>query len=179
MTTDKDTTRDGGATATAVGERPATRQARVAPPRPDRTTRRAAPSRPPRPAAAKAAVKAPRRVLPARGAPKAPFVLLVVGLLCGGLVSLLLLNTVLAKDSFRMRDLRDSTQRLHQQFADKSKEILVKSQPGELDRRNTEQGGGQRQDDSAPGFVRVPAGGGSTGPGATASGRPQAEVAAP
>lgn len=32
--------------------------------------------------------------------------LLVVGLLCGGLVSLLLLNAVLAKDSFRANGLR-------------------------------------------------------------------------
>jgi hypothetical protein len=48
-----------------------------------------------------AAVAAPR----SGRAPRAPFVLLVVGLLCGGLVSLLLLNTVLARDSFERENL--------------------------------------------------------------------------
>src|SRR5690606_7137189 len=38
--------------------------------------------------------------------PRTPFVLLVVGLLCGGLVSLLLLNIVLARDSFTATELR-------------------------------------------------------------------------
>lgn len=47
---------------------------------------------------------APRRV-PARRQ-RAPFVLLVVGLLCGGLVSLLLLNTMLAQDAITDATLR-------------------------------------------------------------------------
>ncbi|MEO3871597.1 hypothetical protein ABGB18_22510 [Nonomuraea sp. B12E4] len=46
----------------------------------------------------------PRR--PARRQ-RAPFVLLVVGLLCGGLVSLLLLNTMLAQDAITDATLRD------------------------------------------------------------------------
>ncbi|MBG0817380.1 hypothetical protein [Planomonospora sp. ID82291] len=45
-------------------------------------------------------------------APRAPFVLLVVGLLCGGLVTLLLLNTVLAQNSIRESDLRKELQQL-------------------------------------------------------------------
>lgn len=40
--------------------------------------------------------------------------LLVVGLLCGGLVSLLLLNTVLAQDSFRANELRNANNQLRQ-----------------------------------------------------------------
>ncbi|MEU4224518.1 hypothetical protein AB0F17_09500 [Nonomuraea sp. NPDC026600] len=44
---------------------------------------------------------------PSRGRQRAPFVLLVVGLMCGGLVSLLLLNTVLAQDSITAANLRD------------------------------------------------------------------------
>lgn len=41
--------------------------------------------------------------------------LLVVGLLCGGLVSLLLLNTVLARDSFELSKLRADINLSHQQ----------------------------------------------------------------
>lgn len=40
--------------------------------------------------------------------------LLVVGLLCGGLVSLLLLNTILAQDSFRANELRNGNNQLRQ-----------------------------------------------------------------
>lgn len=48
---------------------------------------------------------APKR-RPSRGRQRAPFVLLVVGLMCGGLMSLLLLNTVLAQDSITAANLR-------------------------------------------------------------------------
>ncbi len=40
--------------------------------------------------------------------------LLLVGLLCGGLVSLLLLNTILAQDSFRANELRDNINQYRQ-----------------------------------------------------------------
>ncbi|GLY89037.1 septum formation initiator family protein [Actinoallomurus iriomotensis] len=45
-------------------------------------------------------------------APRAPFALLVVGLLGGALVSLLLLNTVLAQQSFTRSELQQENQRL-------------------------------------------------------------------
>jgi len=45
-------------------------------------------------------------------APQAPFAVLVVGLLGGALVSLLLLNTVLAQQAFTRSDLRRENQRL-------------------------------------------------------------------
>ncbi|MDF5756856.1 hypothetical protein [Spongiactinospora sp. TRM90649] len=45
-------------------------------------------------------------------APRAPFVLLLVGLLCGGLVSLLLLTTVLAQDSVEADKLRSDNKRI-------------------------------------------------------------------
>ncbi|HUR05185.1 MAG TPA: hypothetical protein VM347_21755 [Nonomuraea sp.] len=61
------------------------------------------PASPERARAARPALK--RR--PSRGRQRAPFVLLVVGLMCGGLVSLLLLNTVLAQDSITATNLRD------------------------------------------------------------------------
>ncbi|WP_433413406.1 hypothetical protein ACQP1V_30175 [Microtetraspora malaysiensis] len=68
-----------------------------------------------------------------RRPPRAPFVLLVVGLLCGGLVSLLLLNTVLAQDSFELSDLRSGTERLRQQADALDNQVRMLTQPGALD----------------------------------------------
>ncbi|GLY77022.1 FtsB family cell division protein [Actinoallomurus iriomotensis] len=68
--------------------------------------------------AAARTVQAPaRRPAPTAGrhaptAPRAPFALLVVGLLGGALVSLLLLNTVLAQQSFTRSELQQENQRL-------------------------------------------------------------------
>lgn len=99
--------------------------------------RRTAPGRGGRPARVPRAVPQGRRTRPVRATPaaspsgravtspapaaarqsrppRAPFVLLVVGLLCGGLVSLLLLNTVLAQDSFRANELRNANNQLRQ-----------------------------------------------------------------
>ncbi len=60
-------------------------------------------------AASKSARPAVRRSV---APPRAPFVLLVVGLLGGALVSLLLLNTVLAQDAFTLSELQRSNQQL-------------------------------------------------------------------
>lgn len=68
---------------------------------------------------------------PSRGRQRAPFVLLVVGLMCGGLVSLLLLNTVLAQDSITAANLRD--------------EIAVARQANEEARLANETGTGPQQ----------------------------------
>lgn len=46
--------------------------------------------------------------------PRAPFVLLIVGLLAGALVGLLLLNTVLAQDAFSLSELQRNNQQLEQ-----------------------------------------------------------------
>ncbi|MEV7007696.1 hypothetical protein [Streptosporangium sp. NPDC051022] len=80
-----------------------------------RRTRQARPAPAARQAAGRATASA--AVAPAAHggrAPRAPFVLLVVGLLCGGLVSLLLLNTILAQDSFRASELRNGNNQLRQ-----------------------------------------------------------------
>ncbi|GAA3445782.1 hypothetical protein [Planomonospora venezuelensis] len=72
---------------------------------------------------------APRR----RGrAPRAPFVLLVVGLLCGGLITLLLLNTVLAEGSFKENDLRNANKALMQQKEERKNENARKQMPDEI-----------------------------------------------
>ncbi|ETK36388.1 hypothetical protein MPTA5024_09275, partial [Microbispora sp. ATCC PTA-5024] len=102
-----------------------------------------------------------------RRPPRAPFVLLVAGLMCGGLVTLLLLNTVLAQDSFKLSDLRSSIDELHQQAAAQENQLRVWSQPNALSEAAREY---LRDDKSAPQFV-------TTGPSAAPSG--EATPAAP
>ncbi|KAA9379904.1 hypothetical protein F5972_09750 [Microbispora cellulosiformans] len=89
-----------------------------------------------------------------RRPPRAPFVLLVVGLMCGGLVTLLLLNTVLAQDSFKLSDLRSSIDDLHQQADEQENLLRTWSQPGAVDEAG--RGTGDVQPDrSAPRFIRA------------------------
>ncbi|GII67062.1 hypothetical protein Skr01_71470 [Sphaerisporangium krabiense] len=169
------TTETGGGTATAVDDRPVRARGVAAPPsRPARAPRRAVPSRPARrgPAPASPAPAAARRPAAARPrhAPRTPFVLLVVGLLCGGLVTLLLLNTVLAQDSFRVSDLRDSTRELHEQAQDLNKELLRRSQPGAVADEARKRG--VRPDNSAPEILDVPG-------GSVVGGQSQVEVPVP
>ncbi|MBO3745445.1 hypothetical protein J5X84_05135 [Streptosporangiaceae bacterium NEAU-GS5] len=106
--------------------------------------------------AAAATAQTPGPQNPGRGprrAPRAPFVLLVVGLLCGGLVSLLLLNTVLAQDSFELGDLRSSTEQLRQAAAEMEGQVRVMTQPDAL--AEQARGLNVQPDTSSPGFVRV------------------------
>ncbi len=81
-----------------------------------------------------------RRPMPRKQ--RAPFVLLVVGLLCGGLVSLLLLNTVLARDSFTASELREQIAEMQQQSNALEREIEKQEQPAELAKRAEGQGQG-------------------------------------
>ncbi|GGP89949.1 hypothetical protein BKA00_000745 [Actinomadura coerulea] len=90
--------------------------------------------------AAKAAVSAPASTKAAtasrRGtAPRAPFVLLIVGLLGGALVSLLLLNTVLAKDAFTLTRLQQSNKQLEQQRQAYEEEIAREGAPQQLSKK--------------------------------------------
>jgi hypothetical protein len=70
--------------------------------------RRAATTRPARSVGGQRPRLTALAALPAR-APRTPFVLLVLGLLGGGLLALLLLNTALAQGSFRIHDLQRQT----------------------------------------------------------------------
>ncbi|MFA1542208.1 hypothetical protein [Actinomadura monticuli] len=96
-------------------------------------------------AAAKAAVKKPAvkknvraaavRPRPAavqRAAPRTPFVLLIIGLLGGALVSLLLLNTVLAEDAFTLTRLQQSNKQLEQQRQAYEEDIAREGSPAGL-----------------------------------------------
>lgn len=159
MSNEKETARNtGGApTATAVDDRPArSRPARggAASPAPDRTRRRGAPPRAVRRGPAQAVAVAPRGASSRRVLPRTPFVLLVVGLLCGGLVSLLLLNVVLQQDSFRITELHKSTQRLRQQEQDINTQVLLKSQPRSISERAGDLG--SKADGTAPKVIVLP-----------------------
>lgn len=98
----KNTAAKGTATKTGPAARTATRTAAA----------KTAPAKSAKTAGARPRPAAPRRT---HAPPRTPFVLLIVGLLGGALVSLLLLNTVLAKDAFTLTRLQQSTQRLEEQ----------------------------------------------------------------
>ncbi|WP_169944827.1 hypothetical protein [Microbispora sp. H11081] len=83
--------------------------------------------------------------------PRAPFVLLVVGLMCGGLVTLLLLNVVLSQDSFRLGDLQSSIDELHEQAAEQENQLRRWTQPDVVDEQARAQG--LEEDTTAPKFI--------------------------
>ncbi|MGI5270795.1 hypothetical protein ACQEUU_16695 [Nonomuraea sp. CA-218870] len=91
----------------------------------------------PRPGTARPEQARPRRA--ATGRPtrrqRTPFVLLVVGLLCGGLVTLLLLNTVLAQDSMTASTLVDEISDARQQNEDLQRLIEEEKLPSRVAER--------------------------------------------
>ncbi|MGJ6961364.1 hypothetical protein ACSDR0_05590 [Streptosporangium sp. G11] len=97
------------------------------------------PARPASAAAPAAQVKAPPAARRSRP-PRAPFLLLVVGLLCGGLVSLLLLNAVLAKDSFKANGLRNEISGLRIEKEGKKSAIMRQEMPNAVAKNNELQG---------------------------------------
>jgi hypothetical protein len=79
--------------------------------------------------------KPPPKAAPARRSatpPRAPFVLLVVGLLGGALVSLLLLNTVLAQDAFTLSELQRGNQQLSERKQALQEDINRENSPSVL-----------------------------------------------
>jgi hypothetical protein len=64
--------------------------------------------------------------------PRGPFVLLIVGILAAGLVTLLLLNTATAKGSFRQRALTQQQQQLALKAQQLQREVNAKSAPEAL-----------------------------------------------
>jgi hypothetical protein len=95
---------------------------------PGRARTAGAPDTRPAPAtrAAAGSVRAPRRP---------PFVFLVVGLLSGGLVCLLLLNTVLAAGSFQMTSLQQANAALARQQQELRQQIAYSQSPSAIAQR--------------------------------------------
>jgi hypothetical protein len=93
----------------------------------------------PKPAPKKAS---PLRLVPQRrsSAAKAPFVVAVVALLAGGLLGLLLLNTLVAQDSFALHDLGKQARALQQQEQDLARQVQALQAPGQLANRATSLG---------------------------------------
>lgn len=73
-------------------------------------------------------VPAPRR----RGAARAPFAVVVLGLLAGGLVGLLLLNTILAQGAFTVSDLKQRAAALTDQEQALLQVVAVEQSPQRL-----------------------------------------------
>ncbi|WP_448317667.1 septum formation initiator [Streptomyces sp. CO7] len=108
-------------------------------------------------------------LLPTRGsqAARTPFVLLVVALLGGGLITLLLLNSALSEGSFRLSDLRRETKTLTDDEQALQRDVDAYAAPDALARRAQELGmvpGGD------PAFLQ---------PDGTVRGRPQAATGVP
>ncbi|MEU3553119.1 septum formation initiator family protein [Streptomyces fragilis] len=108
-------------------------------------------------------------LLPTRGsqAARTPFVLLVVALLGGGLITLLLLNSALSEGSFRLSDLRRETKALTDDEQALQRDVDAHAAPDALARRAQELGmvpGGD------PAFLQ---------PDGTVRGRPQAATGIP
>jgi uncharacterized protein HemX len=74
------------------------------------------------------------RLLPGgrTGAPRAPFVVLVLLVLGAGLVGLLLLNTNLQQSSFELRDLEQETRLLRDRHAELTRQVAQLAAPEEL-----------------------------------------------
>ena len=82
---------------------------------------------------------APRRP-GAQPAARSPFVLLIVLLLAGGLFGLLLLNSAVVKDSFKLDDLQKQTKQLTDEEQALQQDVDEYSAPDELDKRARELG---------------------------------------
>ena len=69
---------------------------------------------------------------PARSVPRMPFIFLVVGLLGGGLVCLLVLNTILASGSFTLTSLQQANNNLAQRQQLLQQEIAKDEAPATI-----------------------------------------------
>ncbi len=114
------------------------------PPRPARPARPPHPPKPPRAAAATPRVPAPPRPgaapqtapsVTAAGRRRMPFLLLIVGMLCGALVCLLVISTTLAAGSFRITNLRQQDQALVRQQQQLQQQVAQDQAPSVIAQR--------------------------------------------
>ena len=116
---------------TAPGTRPAGPRTRPArPAKPARPARPARPAKPAKPATRPAARLAIARTRPRH--PRAPFILLLVGLLGGALISLLVISTTLAEGSYRITSLQQQDTNLAKQEQLLTQQVAQASSPGQI-----------------------------------------------
>jgi cell division protein FtsB len=113
--------------------------------------------RPASPAPAAAPRATALRLVPQRrsSAPRAPFITVVVLLLAGGLLGLLVLNTVLAQDAFALHALTKEQKELVDREQTLEREVETLRTPRNLAERARELGMVQG---STPAFLRLPEG---------------------
>jgi hypothetical protein len=94
------------------------------------------------------------RIVPQRrsSAAKAPFVVVLVSLLVGGLLGLLLLNTLIAQGSFRLHDLSNQGRALELRQQDLQRQVQALQAPAELAHRAAALG---MVPGNAPAFLRL------------------------
>jgi hypothetical protein len=126
------------------GRPPESRQARQAgPARLGRPVRPLRPVRTPRPAAPPAEPARPRAAAAARDlhaaarrpTSRTPFILLLLGLLGGGLVCLLVINTTLAAASYRIDNLQRSNATASQQVQQLQQQVASEQSPTSIEQR--------------------------------------------
>jgi hypothetical protein len=125
----------------AQGRPPESRQA--GPARLGRPVRPLRPARPPRPAGPAAAPARSRaagaapdlHAAPRRPTSRTPFILLLLGLLGGGLVCLLVINTTLAAASYRIDNLQRSNALASQQVQQLQQQVASEQSPTSIEQR--------------------------------------------
>jgi hypothetical protein len=100
------------------------------PARPAKPARPARPAKPAKPATRPAARLAIARTRPRH--PRAPFILLLVGLLGGALISLLVISTTLAEGSYRITSLQQQDTNLAKQEQLLTQQVAQASSPGQI-----------------------------------------------
>jgi hypothetical protein len=125
------------------GRPPESRQARQAGPARLGRVRPLRPARPPRPAGPAAAPARSRaagaapdlHAAPRRPTSRTPFILLLLGLLGGGLVCLLVINTTLAAASYRIDNLQRSNALASQQVQQLQQQVASEQSPTSIEQR--------------------------------------------
>jgi hypothetical protein len=129
--------RADGSARLAAPARPALPPRPARPARPGRPARPARPASPPRSAPARRAAAVARDISGAgrRSASRTPFILLVLGLLAGGLICLLVINTTLAAASFRISDLQHTNLTASQRVQELQQQVATEQSPSSIDQR--------------------------------------------
>jgi hypothetical protein len=108
------------------------------PPRPPRPDRQARPAGVAGAAARPAVGVRPARDLQAAGrrpVSRTPFILLVLGLLVGGLVCLLVVNTTLAAASYQISNLQQGNAEATQRVQELQQQVATEQSPGSIEQR--------------------------------------------